>query len=79
MRTRIAVDFLTAAAFGLALRRGMGAFAAGPYRQRVPEPGLLDQPLPPRPAGRGRTTRRRALAPPSPGRLRVPCRVRRRT
>ena len=71
MRPRIAVDFLPAAAFELALRRGIRAFAARPERQRVPEPGLLDQPLPPRPAGRGRTTRRRAFVPASPGRLRV--------
>lgn len=69
MRTRIAVKFLPAAAFELALRRGMRAFAARPQRQRVPEPGLLDQPLPPRPAGRGRTTRRRAFVPASPARL----------
>jgi hypothetical protein len=47
MRARIVVDFLPAASFGLALRRGTGAFAARPYRQRAAGPWLLDQPLPP--------------------------------
>ena len=76
MRSQIAVNFLPVTSFGLALRRGTGFFAARLYRQRVAEPWLLDQPLPPTPARRGRTTRRRAVVPPSPGRLRVPCRVR---
>ena len=65
MRSRIAVNFVPAA-FGLALRRGTGCFAARPYRQRVPEPWLLDQPLPPKLAWRGRITRRWALVPPWP-------------
>jgi hypothetical protein len=64
MRTRIAVDFLPAASFGPALRRGTGAFAARPDRPWVWKPGLLDQPLPPRPAGGDRPTRRRALVTP---------------
>jgi hypothetical protein len=71
MRTRITVSFLPAASFGLALRRGTGAFVARPGRQRVTEPGLLDQPLRPLPDGRGRIARRWALVPTSPARLRV--------
>jgi hypothetical protein len=71
MRIRIAVSFFPTASFGLALRRGTGAFVARPGRQRVTEPGLLDQPLRPLPDGRGRTARRRMLNPTSPARLRV--------
>jgi len=70
------VDFLPVASFGLALRRGTGVFAARPYRERVAEAWLLDQPLPPMSARRGRITRRWAVIPTSPGRLRVDCRVR---